>query len=207
VREDLMTAHLAEFFDTRVFGPDRRELLAAAIPATSGDAAARREQDAAALTKRLERIDAAENAHAREIEHLASLPADSPAVAALRTRILARFTELEDERAAINTQLAQLAAAAPAVNDPALLDRLPQVPGILHHAPASVQQELYRIFGAQMIYNHEDNQVSCYATINRATTRALSTLLASHNPATGTTGTSAPLLHAPIPTAWDTCCR
>ena len=44
-------------------------------------------------------IDAAENAHAREIESLAHL--DDPhatAVTALRTRVLARFTELEDER-------------------------------------------------------------------------------------------------------------
>jgi site-specific DNA recombinase len=197
VREDLMAAHLAEFFDTRVFGPHRRELLAATLPADAASAAANREQETAVVSKRLERIDAAENAHAREIEHLATLPPDSPAVTALRTRILARFSELENERTEINAKLAQIAAAAPAVTDPALLDRLPQVPGILCHAPADLQQELYRLFGAQMIYNHEDNQVSCHATITTRTTQAATQLLAGVDGA-ATNGTSAPLLHAPI---------
>jgi site-specific DNA recombinase len=198
VREDLMAAHLAEFFDTRVFGPRRRELLAATLPAGDADAAARRDEETAALTKRLERIDASENAHAREIEHLSALPPDSPAIAALRTRILARFSELENERANINAKLAHLAATAPAVTDPALLDRIPQLPGILHHAPAELQQELYRLFGAQMIYNHQDNQVSCYATITTHATQAATQLLASHH--TPANDTSALLLHAPIAT-------
>ena len=188
-----MQAHLAEFFDTRVFGPDRARLLAAAMPAGDADAASQREHQTAELTKRLERIDAAENAHAREIENLATLPPDSPAIAALRTRILARFTELENERAAINAKLAQLAATALPAADPALLDRLPQVPGILHCAPDDLQQELYRIFGAQMIYNHQDNQVSCYATITPTATKSATTLLTSND----TTATPALLLHAP----------
>jgi hypothetical protein len=123
-------------------------LLAATLPA---DATRQCEHEPTELTKRLERIDAAENAHAREIEHLATLPPDSPAVAALRTRILARFSELENERTNINAKLDQITAAAPAVSDPGLLNRLPQVPGILHHAPDELQQELYRLFGAQMI--------------------------------------------------------
>jgi hypothetical protein len=52
-----------------------------------------------------------------------------------------------------------------------------------------------------MIYNHQDNQVSCYATITSTTTQALTTLLASHDPAAAS-GASAPLLHAPIAPAW-----
>lgn len=48
--------------------------------------------------------------------------------------------------------------------------------------PASLQQELYRLFGARMIYNHENNQVSCYAPITVATSQAITTLLTNHNP-------------------------
>ena len=73
----------------------------------------------ATLTKRLRQIHAAENAHAREIETLAHLDnPHAPAVTALRSRVLARFTELEDERTAINTQLAGLAKTDTGPGDP-----------------------------------------------------------------------------------------
>ena len=49
-------------------------LLAARLPATAAEDTARREQETARLHKRLRKIDAAETAHAREIENLASLP-------------------------------------------------------------------------------------------------------------------------------------
>ena len=87
---------------------------------------ARRDRQAAAMNKRLRKIDAAENVHAREIESLAHLDDPHvPAVTALRSRVLARFTELEDERTAISTQLADLAKTDAGPGDPALLDALP----------------------------------------------------------------------------------
>jgi hypothetical protein len=56
----------------------------------------------------LKKIDAAENAHAREIENLATLPQNSPAITALRSRIIQRFGELEAERTQINDRLTAL---------------------------------------------------------------------------------------------------
>ena len=110
VREDHLLDAIRQFFAQRVFGPDRAALLAADLPATAADDQARRDRQTATLTKRLRKIDAAENAHAREIETLAHLDnPHAPAVTALRSRVLARFTELEDERTTINTQLASLA--------------------------------------------------------------------------------------------------
>jgi site-specific DNA recombinase len=103
VREDHLLEAIRDFFALRVFGPDRAALLAKDLPATAADDQARRDQQAAALNKRLRQIDTAENAHAREIEALAH-DATSQAVTALRTRILARFTELEDERTQISAQ-------------------------------------------------------------------------------------------------------
>ena len=53
---------------------------------------------------------AAENAHAREIENLAHLNNPSAAaITALRTPIISRFTELEEERAAIGAEVDALA--------------------------------------------------------------------------------------------------
>jgi hypothetical protein len=116
---------------------DRATLLAADLPTSAADDQARRDRQAAALTKRLRQIDTAENAHAREIEFLAHLEnPHAPAVTALRSRVLARFTELEDERTAINTQLADLAKTETGPGDPALLDALPLLGDLLADAPA-----------------------------------------------------------------------
>jgi site-specific DNA recombinase len=128
VREDALLEVIRQFFAQRVFGPDRAALLAADLPASVADDQARRDKQTAALAKRLRQIDAAENAHAREIEALAHL--DDPhaaAVTALRSRVLARFTELEDERTQINAELAGLAKTAPQAGEPALLDTLPHL--------------------------------------------------------------------------------
>jgi site-specific DNA recombinase len=203
VREDVMLAHLARFFDTRVLGPHRAELLAEAMPATDLDAARRRDADIAEAEKRLRQVDASEDAHAREIEHLATLPPDSPAVTALRTRLLARFTELEDERATLTARLDRLTATVPAASDPGLLDLLPLLPGLLGTAPATLQLDLYRIFSTQMTYNPSDNQVSCQATISHKTPHALNTLLEQDGtPAsTNTSPASSPFRHATPTTA------
>jgi site-specific DNA recombinase len=126
VREDHILPAIHQLFAERVFGPDRATLLAADLPASAADDQARRDRQTATLHKRLRKIDAAENAHAREIETLAHLDnPHAPAVTALRSRTLARFTELEDERTQINTELADLAKTGPGPGDPALLDALP----------------------------------------------------------------------------------
>jgi hypothetical protein len=79
-------------------------------------------------------LDAAENAHTREIETLASLDANAAAITAMRTRIIARFTELEAERATITTQLAALAKTSHDHSDPGYLDALPDRAGTPHRA-------------------------------------------------------------------------
>jgi hypothetical protein len=136
-----------------VFGPDRAALLAADLPATAAEDQARRDRQSAALHKRLRQIDAAENAHAREIESLAHLDnPHAPAVTALWSRVLARFTELEDERTTINTQLADLAKTATGPGDPALLDALPMLGDLLADAPPRLQQQLNEAFDLQTLY-------------------------------------------------------
>jgi hypothetical protein len=113
VRQDLLHACLIQFFTERIFGPERHALLAAALPGNTTAAARQHDAETEKLRQRIRHIDTAEDAHTREIEHLTALPADSPAITALRTRIYARFTELEHERAQLTTRLHALTAQAP----------------------------------------------------------------------------------------------
>ena len=187
VREDALLAAIRQFFGERIFGPERAALLGEQIPATAAQDAAQRDKKTAALRQRLRQIDAAENAHAREIEQLAHL--DNPnaaAITALRTRIISRFTELEEERATIDTELDILTRQHTAAPDPDLLDTLPKLGDILTDAPAQLQQQLYDAFDLQMLYNKQDHQVSIYAAITPATPATLAAILADSAPDTGT---------------------
>jgi hypothetical protein len=93
--------------------------------------------------------------------------------------VLARFTELEDERAAINTELAGLAKTDPQAGDPALLDALPQLGDLLAEAPARRQQQLYQAFDLQALYNKNLHQVTIHVTITDTTPRALAAIISN----------------------------
>ena len=96
-----------------MLGPDRASLLAASYPATRAADTARKNRETARLNKRLKMIDAFEDAHTAELEALITA-ASQPAITALRTRHIQRFTELEAERADISSKLAARPASSPA---------------------------------------------------------------------------------------------
>jgi hypothetical protein len=106
VREDYLLAAIGQFSDERITGPDRRALLDAAIPAGAADRAAKTERQAAEIATRIRQIDAAETGLTRELETLSAdtSPATAVALSALRGRIVARFGELEAERAGLTTR-------------------------------------------------------------------------------------------------------
>jgi hypothetical protein len=188
---------IRQFFATRIFGPDRAAMLAERLPASAAEDTARREQETARLHKRLKKIDAAEKAHAREIENLASLPQGAPAITALRSRIIERFTELETERTEINERLAALDRATGQREEPGLLDALPLLGDALPGLPAAIQTRLFAAFGLELIYNKQDHQVTIYATITPATPDTLADIIAtSEPPATPATAGPAGLGHS-----------
>jgi DNA invertase Pin-like site-specific DNA recombinase len=192
VREDHLLAAIRDFYATHIFGPDRAQLLKATLPATAADDQARRDKQAAALRKRLRQIDTAENAQAREIETLAHLnDPHAPALTALRSRIVARFAELEDERTKVNAQLGELDKNAPQAGDPSLLDALPYLGDILASAPARLQQELYQAFDLQVLYKKNMHQVTINATITQNTPRAVAAIIGNTtgNPGSTTSAT------------------
>jgi hypothetical protein len=148
------------------------------------------------LHKRLRKIDAAENVHAREIETLASQPQNSPALTALRSRIIERFGELEAERTQVNDRFTALDRATSHQDEPALLDELPILGDILTGAPPSFQGRLFAAFGLELIYNKEDHQVSIYAAIPPSTPHTLAAIIAASEPPTSPAQRAA-LSHSP----------
>jgi site-specific DNA recombinase len=197
VREDTLIEIIRQFYAERIFGPERAALLATQIPATAAAQAAHREDKTAALQQRLRQIDSAENAHAREIEELATAEAPAAAITALRTRILARFTELEHEREQIDTQLTELARTTRNDTAPDLLDALPNLGDILASAPRRLQAALYEAFGIELLYNNDIHQVTIWATITDSTPRTVAAIIAdSEDPSPGNTA-SAPVSDLP----------
>ncbi|HVB45185.1 MAG TPA: recombinase family protein [Streptosporangiaceae bacterium] len=184
IREDALTEAVRQFLATRILAAH----LAAQIPATADADTARRRKETDKLTRQLHKIDAAENAHAREIEALTHHHGNQQAITALRTRLIARFGELEAQRATINTQLATLTAGTPDRDtDPGLLDALPLLGDILDQAPGRLQQQLYDAFGIQVLYRHHLNQVTIYATITDTTPATLTAIISdSDTPARAT---------------------
>ena len=68
VREEIMAAALARFFAERVFGPDRAALLTTQLPASAAGQAERRDKQAAAIRRKIARLDTAETALITELE-------------------------------------------------------------------------------------------------------------------------------------------
>jgi site-specific DNA recombinase len=169
VREDHLLAALTQFFDERIFGPERARLLRELLPAGAADDAARKDKQAARLRRRLAQIDAAEHGHMTEMEALAATTGNPNALAAMRRRHLERFTELETERDAIEAELAGLDAQPAKVMSPELLDALPQIPGILAELPLRLRHKLYQAFDLQLLYKHDTPQVTCRAVITDST--------------------------------------
>jgi hypothetical protein len=167
-----------QFFAARVFGPDRTALLREQLPAGAAKDAARREKEAARLRKRLRKIDTTEDAHVREVQALAELDPNSPAVKAMRERHLRAFTGLEAERDDIGAKLAALAKQADDHGgDPALLDALPLLGDVLPRLPSRIKARLFEAFDLAMLYHKKDNQITCRATITPATPAALAAII------------------------------
>ncbi len=181
---------VGEFFRDRIFTPARNELLAAQLPATDTDAAARRDAAAAALTARIKKLDTAQNA---QITALEQIP-DGPAAAAMRARIMDRFAQLHTERTHAETELKALSIAAPKAAEPALLDEIPYAGDILPDLPPALKARLFAVFDLAVLWNKPGNQVTVNAVLTDETLRALPGILDpgqdgyhdAHNPDTPT---------------------
>ena len=183
------------FFNAHIFGPGRRGLLAARLPATDTEAAERRDAETAALAARIRQLDTAQNA---QITALETIPADpnDPAAAAMRARIRDRFTELHTQRQQAETRLAALASATPKAADPALLDELPYLAGIIAVLPNRLKARLFAAFDLTVLWNKSSGQATVSVEITDATLKALPAIL---NPAKADTTAPTPRQQSPRP--------
>ncbi len=164
------------FFSKHVFGPGRKELLAAQLPATDAAAAADRDAQAAALRSRIKKIDTAQNSCILELEQLPADPADT-AAAAMRARIRDRFAQLHHDREQAEAQLATLAKTTPKAADPTLLDQLPLAGDILPRLSPELKAGLFAAFDLQVLWNKPGQQATVFAEITEATLTALPAIL------------------------------
>jgi hypothetical protein len=81
--ENVLDLIVGQFFRDRIFTPERAVLLAAQLPASDTEAAARRDTQAAALRAQIRKLDTQQNAQVTALEDIP----EGPAVKAMRARI------------------------------------------------------------------------------------------------------------------------
>jgi hypothetical protein len=174
--ETLLDQITGLFFATRVFGPDRAQLLAAQLPATDAAATADRDEQAAALQSRLRQVETAQNAQILALEQLPD-DAGSGAAAAMRARITARFAELHAEREQAEAALGALAAVTPQAADTTLLEELPLAGDILPALPPGLKARLFDAFDLQILWDKTGGQATVHVEITDATLAAIPGIL------------------------------
>jgi site-specific DNA recombinase len=207
IREDTLIAQIRDFFNTRVFGPDRATLLAEQIPATAAQATEAHTRACDRLVSELARIDLAQRSQITQIDTLDPDPANT-AAQAMRQRCYERFTELQTERDTIQNQLDALDHQAPRDNDTALLDLIPLPTDTSALHPEHIQAALYQAFDIQALFKDDTSQVTFFATITTSTPEAVAAILSDtgydttsnsrQSPAFATNRPFYPLPQAPI---------
>lgn len=135
ISDEIIAAALARFADQYLLGHDRAAMLEIQLPAGAAEVAAQRDRRAAALCKKLAKIETA------QIEQLGD--DTSPGKRALRDRTSEQNEQRHSEHAALTAELDILTTPASDdadAGDPSLLDELPYAPGLLSQAPSASGQ-------------------------------------------------------------------
>jgi site-specific DNA recombinase len=176
VREDDLMTVIRDGLNQRVFGPDRRTLLAQQIPANAADATAAHQKKRDRLTAQLAKIDMSQRSQITQIDTLDPDPANT-AAQAMRARCYERFAELQAQREDTQARLNNLDHEAPRDNDTSLLDLIPLLADTIDLHPEHIQAKLYQAFDIEALYNNDMHQVTIFATITPSTPHAVAQLL------------------------------
>jgi site-specific DNA recombinase len=165
-----------EFFADRIFGPQRRDHLAADLRRLAESASTVTPQNPRAEFER--RIDDLHRRQAGLITELeaAGLIADPDLRQEFRVRIQNRFAELNHQQRSLTEQRDALPQPGPHTGDqqaPELLDQLPLLTTSLGTAPGDLQRNLYDAYRLQVQYNRHRHEATLRVTI---TADALPTL-------------------------------
>jgi len=178
VREDILLGIVHGFFAERIFGPRRRDLLAAQLASHAARQPDRNEnpERRKALQQAISDIERRKRALVTELESQ-PVTGDPDADREYRQAIQRRFTELVAEHRAKTAELARLAehpAQPEAEGDPGLLQALPQIPLRLADLPEPLQRSLYDAFQLQVRYHRPRHEVTIRATIRAETLDSIS---------------------------------
>ncbi|GAB4588989.1 hypothetical protein Ntsu_68210 [Nocardia sp. IFM 10818] len=162
IREDAVLDAVSQFYADRVFGPLRHELLTADIEGIDDRAARQRQADRERLQRTVNDLARRQSAVLRQAQ---DGEPDDPFTRALRNT----YNELETEKSAAASEIAQLEAAdqaepgRPADTDVALLDALPYLRLNLNNAPERLLQRLFET--TQLSIHLHDNATRATITI------------------------------------------
>ncbi|MCW2870544.1 MAG: Site-specific recombinase [Streptomyces oryziradicis] len=164
ISERVLVEAVHDFFAQRIFGPQRRELLAAGTagaPAQKPGAAEERQKlqvDVAKLERRKERL----------LDQLDSDDDGDPETTAeFRRGIRKRYDDLERQRRQLLAKIAAAdAEAGERSGDAELLDLIPQLPVRLAKMPETAQREIYDAFQLQLHYRGPNRQLQLQVTIS-----------------------------------------
>jgi site-specific DNA recombinase len=162
VREDALLAGVNEFFAERVFGPHRRELLAADL----GSEDCRSLEESATRRGVLERALADIEARQRRLMRTLEVEDDPDGV--VFTRVRERLTELDRQRKAKSVELATVVSNEPAARSQAaeLLDRVPVTTVEMSDLPESILRPLFEAFRLEVHYARPTNHCTLRVAIS-----------------------------------------
>jgi len=171
VREDKLLTAVRGFFTRRIFGPDRKLLLAAADERPADDPAAARAATLRAKIKELDREQANIVAELRAYTPIGDTDIDRQ----WRDQLRNAFAQIATQRRTLERQLASITkqAESPKPHDPALLDRLPVIEGDLANLPEDLERDLWARFHLQVRYHQPTRRATIRATIDDRTVQHL----------------------------------
>lgn len=159
INEKVLLEALDSFYNDRVFGPHRRELLAAELDGLDDTAAQQRQHERERHQRVLADITRRQHNLMRQAQD--AEPGD-PFAAGLRDS----YNQLEADRIATLATIDQLDAqgtnepAKPTAADAALLDALPRLRLNLARAPQHLQRKLYEATQLKIELDHETAEVT-----------------------------------------------
>ena len=150
------------FFDKRVFGPRRRDLLEQDLATLDGEPERKRERRMRSLRRAIEKL------HLSQARLVRKLESDDDPEGIIFRRVRERLSELEQDRIHKLDELQALEVeqfeTGPEALD--LLDELPVEEGLFASAPDDVLRQLFQTFRLEVRFDKPSHLANCRVTID-----------------------------------------
>lgn len=166
-RERYLLDAVHAFFAERIFGPDRRELLAERLSSQQSDVSAGG-RDHRRLTAKIADL------RRRRDNLVGNLEDDDGTDREFRASIQRRFSDLGEQLRDAEQELRSLEVTTDLTRqDPSLLDQIPQVPIKIAELPDALRERLFEVFSLEVRYNRHRHEALIKVTVRADTAAAL----------------------------------